>query len=78
MNEQHHRNYQYEYIDGRGVGYLGSSLHPSDKEAISYFRSLEENGRIRMRSLKNPEGKAIWSGHSYSRPFVPGLQPKVL
>jgi hypothetical protein len=65
MDERHsYQNYEYEYTDGRGVSFLGSSLHPSDKEAISYFRSLEENGGIRMQRLKNATGRTIYTGFS--------------
>lgn len=57
--------YHYEYLLN-DKNYSGISLHESDKEAVSYYRSLEDNGNLKMFKLKNSYGTMLWN-RTYSR-----------
>lgn len=52
------------------VGYNGAIQHSSDQEAIEYWRSIERNGQIKLKSLKNPTGTQILINSNYGRTML--------
>lgn len=72
------KSYEYSYRFA-GKDYLGSSMHESDEEAISYYRSLAENGQIEMYSLRCG-GLQLWERrfNVKLKPLIAGLQPKMV
>lgn len=65
--------YEYKYVDCNGVSCYGEMRLTNDSDAVQYFRSLEENGGIRVKSLKNPQGFGIWNGDAVlNRKWIAG------
>lgn len=71
-------SYEYSYRWG-GKDYLGSAIHDNDDDAISYYRSLVENGEIEMYSLRR-NGIQLWERrfNVKQKPMIAGLQPKMV
>jgi hypothetical protein len=56
---EHQQQYKFEFTDNLGKEHSGTAVLDSDKEAVEYFRSLENNSGIRMQSLER-NSRQIW------------------
>lgn len=57
--------YDYTYIDNTGFSHSGAIMHVNDNEAISHFLGMEMGGKMKVKSLKNSQGKSIWRYSTY-------------